>query len=253
MMNFRLTDGVKHIIIINFIFYICSLLIGPSAYQLLSMHFPSSAEFKFWQPLTYMFMHSQFTAGHIISNMLGVFFFAPALEDQWGTKKFVFFYISCGLGALLLHVGIDYYSFYKGLRILADNGISNSEVISLLKEGKYNPAWQDVMLPRQFHDFMNAYAGTLLGASGAVYGILVAYAFLYPNREMMMFLLPIPIKVKYLVAATLIMDLYAGFIGYPVFGVDDGIAHFAHLGGAAIGYIMMWYWKKNSYNDKRWN
>lgn len=253
MMDFRITDAVKHIIIINVIFYICSLAIGQAAYDLLSLHFPSSSEFKIWQPITYMFMHSGVSARHIISNMLGIFFFAPALEALWGTKKFVFFYISCGLGAALLHVGIDYYSFYKGLSVLTESGISKNEVITLLHQGQYNPGWEQLMQPREFKDFMTSYLGSLLGASGALYGIMVAYAYLYPNREIMLFLLPIPIKVKYVVAVTILSDLYLGFIGNPILGINDGIAHFAHLGGAAIGYLIVWYWNKNSFDDRRWN
>ena len=100
---------------------------------------------------------------------------------------------------------------------------------------------------------VNTFLGISLGASGALYGILIAFAFMFPNASLMMLFIPIPIKAKYFVPGILIFDLIAGLRGQAVLGGGDGIGHFAHLGGALIGFIMMWYWKKNQFNNNRWN
>ena len=250
----RITDTVKHLLIINVIFYVGCVIIGKGAYELFSLYFPLSPQFKFWQPVTYMFMHDATSIRHLFSNMLLLFFVGPALEDIWGSKKFIFFYFSCGLGAALLHLGIEYISFYNGLATLVDAGFAKADVLKLLAEGKYMPGWEEYLTPMQFSNFMQAYLVPMLGASGAVYGLLIAYAFLFPNREIFLFLIPIPIKVKYVVGVTILSDLYLGFRGTSLFGGNsDGIAHFAHIGGALIGFIMMWYWKKNEHNNRRWN
>jgi len=250
----RITETVKQLIIINVIFFICSQLVGKPAYDLLSLHFPLNPQFKFWQPFTYMFMHDQFSFKHILFNMLGLWMFGTNLEDLWGAKKFLFFYISCGLGAALLHVGINYITFHQAIDVLLDNGYTKTEIFSYLNKGQYNPAWLELLTPNQFTGFAGAFVSPMLGASGALYGIFIAYGILFPEREMMLFLIPIPIKVKYFISVMVLSDLYLGFRGSSFFGGhSDGVAHFAHLGGALIGFIMMWYWKKNENNSRRWN
>lgn len=249
----RITDTVKHLIIINIIFYVGCLIIGEGAFRLFSMHLPLNPDFKFWQPLTYMFMHSPFTIKHILFNMFGLWMFGSALEDMWGSKKFLFFYISCGLGAVALHIGIDYYLFSKAMAIIESAGISGEQVLNALNT-KNLDVFQGKITQAEFDMIAGRYYGTMLGASGAIYGIMVAYAFLFPDREMLLFLLPIPIKVKYFVSFIIITDLFLGFKGLSIFAQNTGgVAHFAHIGGALIGYIMMWYWKKNEFNNRRWN
>ena len=109
------------------------------------------------------------------------------------------------------------------------------------------------MTPSDFQAFMGAYLGNVVGASGAIYGLLVAFAFMFPNAELALMFIPIPIKAKYFVPGLLLIDLYLGVSGGSLFGGSGGIAHFAHLGGALIGYLMMWYWKKSQFNRNRWN
>lgn len=250
MMN--LTDTVKQLLIINVIFFVGASIVGQPAYEVLSLYFPENPKFQFWQPLTSMFMHANFK--HILLNMLSLWMFGSVLEHLWGTKKFLFFYISCGLGAAALHIAINYFSWFQALSILAENGISNDQVIATLRgpEG-YSPDWENFLTPTQIQNFVGGYATPMLGASGATFGLMIAYAFLFPNNEMMLMFLPIPIKVKYFVGGLVIIDLYLGYIGRSIFGVSSGVAHFAHLGGAIIGYIMMHYWSKNSFNNRRWN
>jgi membrane associated rhomboid family serine protease len=147
---------------------------------------------------------------------------------------------------------MNYYEFQKGLEFLSSQGFSNSEVTGLLHEGKYNDVWKQLMSESQFNDFMSSYLVPAVGASGAIYGILVAFAFMFPNAELMLLFIPIPIKAKYFVPVLVLYDFIMGMTGSSVFG-GGGIAHFAHVGGALTGFLMMWYWKKNQFNKNRWN
>jgi membrane associated rhomboid family serine protease len=252
MMN--ITPTVKQLLIINILFYIGSIIVGEPAYKLLSMYFFESPDFHFWQIFTHMFMHAPLpNIMHIAFNMFALYSFGSALEHFWGGKKFVFFYISCGLGAALLHTGVNYYFFEKGINLLVENGYQKVEILKILSEGKFDTKWQELLTPSDFQAFMGAYLGNVVGASGAIYGLLVAFAFMFPNAELALMFIPIPIKAKYFVPALLLIDLYLGVSGGSLFGGSSGIAHFAHLGGALVGFVMMWYWKKNQFDNHRWN
>jgi membrane associated rhomboid family serine protease len=184
--------------------------------------------------------------------MFALYSFGSTLEHLWGGKKFLFFYISCGLGAALLHTVVNYYHFQEGLATLVSNGFSKIEILQLLNEGKIDTRWQELLTVKQFENFTSAYVGTAVGASGAIYGIIVAFAFLFPNAELALMFVPIPIKAKYFVPGLVLIDLYLGISGKSIFG-GGGIAHFAHVGGALFGFLIMWYWKKNQFNSNRWN
>lgn len=250
----NITPTVKQLLIINVLFYIGSMFVGEPAYKLLSMYYFESPDFHFWQIFTHMFMHAPLpNIMHIAFNMFALYSFGSALEHFWGGKKFVFFYISCGLGAALLHTGVNYYFFEKGINLLVENGYQKVEILKILSEGKFDTKWQELLTPSDFQAFMGAYLGNVVGASGAIYGLLVAFAFMFPNAELALMFIPIPIKAKYFVPGLLLIDLYLGVSGGSLFGGSSGIAHFAHLGGALIGYLMMWYWKKNQFDSRRWN
>jgi membrane associated rhomboid family serine protease len=252
MMN--ITPTVKQLLIINVLFFIGSMIVGEPAYKLLSMYFFESPDFHFWQIFTHMFMHAPLpNIMHIAFNMFALYSFGSALEHFWGGKKFLFFYISCGLGAALLHTGVNYYFFENGISTLVANGYQKVEILKILSEGKFDTKWQELLTPSDFQAFMGAYLGNVVGASGAIYGLLVAFAFMFPNAELALMFIPIPIKAKYFVPALLLIDLYLGVSGGSLFGGSSGIAHFAHLGGALVGFVMMWYWKKNQFDSHRWN
>lgn len=251
MMNMGMTDAVKQLLIINVLFFIGSLLVGAPAYDILSLYFPENPKFQFWQPLTHMFMHGNIL--HIFFNMFALYSFGVLLERIWGTKKFLFFYISCGLGAAALHIAVNYYSFNYGMDILTANGISRESIIDLLDQGRYSREWGQYMSATALDSFVHSYGIPAVGASGAIYGLLVAFAMIAPNAELMLMFIPVPIKAKYFVPGILCLDLFLGLKGQSIFGSSSGVAHFAHLGGALIGFIMMWYWKKNSFNNNRWN
>jgi len=250
----NITPTVKQLLIMNVLFYIGSMVVGDPAYKLLSMYFFESPDFHFWQIITHMFMHAPLpNIMHIAFNMFALYSFGSALEHFWGGKKFLFFYISCGLGAALLHTGVNYYFFENGINTLIANGYHKTEILKILSEGKFDSRWQEVLTATDFQSFMGAYLGNVVGASGAIYGLLVAFAFMFPNAELALMFIPIPIKAKYFVPALLLIDLYLGVSGGSLFGGSSGIAHFAHLGGALVGFLMMWYWKKTQFNSNRWN
>jgi membrane associated rhomboid family serine protease len=246
----RITETVKQLMIVNVIFFIGTLIVGVPAFNLLVSHFYKNPDFGIWQIITHMFMHAGFM--HLFSNMFGLFLFGSALEERWGSKKFLFFYISCGIGAFMVSQGINGYFFYDSLSRLTEAGFDKPYIIDLLNKGMIDTRWEDHLTPVQFNNLKN-YTGVSLGASGAIYGIMVAFAFLYPNLEMMLFLIPIPIKAKYFVSGLVAIDLYMGIKGQALFGATGGIAYFAHFGGALLGYIMMRYWNKNQFNQNRWN
>ncbi|SMP21696.1 Membrane associated serine protease, rhomboid family [Flavobacterium hercynium] len=250
MMN-NMTPVVKQLLIINIIFFIGSQLV-PVSYDYLAMFFPENPNFKPWQPLTHMFMHGGIL--HIAFNMFAMVSFGSALEHFWGGKKFLFFYISCGLGAILLHTGVNYYFFQDAINTLIANGYQKADILQLLNEGKIDIRWQQILSVSQFEGFTGAYIGTVVGASGAIYGLLTAFAFMFPNAELALMFIPVPIKAKYFVPGILAIDLFLGFKGNSLFGNGGtGIAHFAHVGGAVAGFLMMWFWKKNQFNNNRWN
>ena len=246
----QITPTVKQLLIINVIFFAGTQFVGESAYQILSLYFPENPTFEFWQPLTHMFMHGNLM--HILFNMFALYSFGSALEHFWGGKKFLFFYISCGLGAALLHTAVNYFQFHQGLDALVQNGFSESEVIQVLN-GKNNQQLIGLINSPEYGNFVGAYFGNAVGASGAVYGLLVAFAFMMPNAELALMFVPIPIKAKYFVPGLLLIDLFLGVSGKSIFGGSSGIAHFAHIGGAIIGFLMMWYWKKDEASNSRWN
>lgn len=249
MMN-NITDTVKHLIIINIIFFVGTLIIGETiGLDHFALHFPENPKFTYWQLVTYMFMHGGFM--HILFNMYGLFAFGSALEHMWGSYKFLFFYLSCGIGAGLIHTGVNYYYFQKGVQFLTENGMSAEDIKILLTEGKYSMNFHHLIGGNVVSDMFSAFTVPAVGASGAIYGILVAFAFMFPHAELMLLFIPFPIKAKYFVPGLLLMDLFSGLTGQSIFG--GGIAHFAHIGGALFGFIIMWYWKKGEFNNNRWD
>ncbi|SFR31426.1 Membrane associated serine protease, rhomboid family [Robiginitalea myxolifaciens] len=247
----RLTDGIKHLLIINVLFYVASMLYGDILYQQLSLWYPEHPNFRIWQLVSHMFMHSPDTFMHILFNMYALWAFGTPLERMWGTKKFLFFYFSAGIGAALIHSGVSYIEVHRGLDTIAAAGFDPSQVLDLMAKEQYMPAWVEKTSIETVQSTFQAFNTPAVGASGAIYGVLVAFGMLFPNAELFLIFLPIPIKAKYFIPALIALDLFSGLTGYSIFGA--GIAHFAHVGGALIGFLMMWYWKKNQFNQNRWN
>ena len=236
-------------LIINLLFFIATALYGDLFYEWFSLWYPQNPNFGIWQILSHMFMHGGLM--HIGFNMYALWAFGSPLERMWGTRKFLFFYFSAGLGAALIHSGVNYYHVKQGLDALTAAGIPEAEVLDALTQGKYSPAWMEVAPRATIQSMIDSFMIPAVGASGAIYGILVAFGMLFPNSELFLIFLPVPIKAKYFIPALILLDLFSGVTGYSIFGA--GIAHFAHIGGALFGFIMMWYWKKNEFNKNRWD
>lgn len=248
----NVTPVVKQLLIVNIIFFIGAQIVGDAATELLSLFYIENPAFEYWQPLTSMFMHANIM--HIAFNMFALYSFGSALEHFWGGKKFLFFYVSCGIGSALLHTGVNYLQFHSGLDSLVAAGFDQGQIMKTLAGGMQSAAWQEVLGPVAFDNFIGSYAFPALGASGAIYGLLAAFAFMFPNAELSLMFIPIPIKAKYFVPGLLCIDLFLGLQGSSLFGSGGtGVAHFAHLGGAVIGFIMMWTWRKNQFDKNRWN
>lgn len=250
----NLTPVVKQLLIVNILVYLAANFVAPDSYQFLSLFYFDNPNFHIWQPFTYMFMHAPFpNLGHIFFNMFALVSFGSALEHFWGGKKFLFFYISCGLGAVAVHTLVNYLEVRHGISLLLETGKTIDEIHAFLKSGSisYN---SELISESQLRTLIGSYNGTAVGASGAIYGLLIAFAFMFPNAELLLLFIPIPIKAKYFVPGILFIDLALGLSGSSIFGAfNSGIAHFAHLGGALVGFVMMWYWKKSQFNKNRWS
>ena len=243
----RVSEIVKHLIIINVIFFIARTIFGELMYDLFAMHYPKNPSFFLWQPLSHMFMHGD--TYHILFNMFGLWMFGTPLEQMWGKQKFIFFYLSAGFGAVLIQTLVYHYDVLSVTQLLIDNGLTKNEINSFFETGRLNTSLIQILGEAKLTSGIQSYKAVMVGASGALYGILVGFAMLFPNVQLMLLFPPIPIKAKYLVPLLILFDLFFGFTAYSV----GPIAHFAHIGGAITGFIMMWYWKKNQFNNKRWN
>lgn len=150
-----------------------------------------------------------------------------------------------------MHLGVNYYHYQQGVEVLTAAGVSVENINELAVQRKYLVAWSDIVSIATLENMVEAYVVPAVGASGAIYGILVAFAMMFPEARLMLFLLPIPIKAKYFIPILVGIDLFSRVTGFSIFG--GNIAHFAHVGGALIGFVMMWYWRKNAFNHRRWD
>ncbi len=217
----------KNLIIINVLFFLGGVVAtryGIDLSTYLGLHFFMADDFNPAQLISYMFMHGGFT--HLFFNMFAVWMFGRILEQIWGPKKFLFYYIACGIGAGLIQELVQYIQY--AVQLSAYDKVD-------LGEGMIVPM-------AQYLNLMNT-----VGASGAVYAILLAFGMLFPNEKMFIIPIPFPIKAKYFVAGYAIIELMQGIANNPT----DNVAHFAHLGGMIFGFILIMYWKKkkNKGND----
>lgn len=241
----RITEVIKHLIILNILFFIApQFLQGVDFGNLFALYFPKNPHFGFWQYLSHIFMHGGFS--HILFNMYGLWAFGTPLEQIWGKNKFLFFYFSAGIGAGLIYSTVNYYQFQGIYEQLLQIGLSSSEIQDMLDTGRYNNAIV-TLSPEVLSEFYSLYHTPAVGASGAVYGVLVAFGMLFPNAKLALIFFPVPIAAKYFIPVMILGDLFFGVTKYSI----GNIAHFAHVGGALIGFIIAWYWKRNQFN--RWN
>jgi len=186
---------------------------------------------------------------HIFFNMFGLWMFGTPLEQMWGKQKFIFFYLSTGFGAAALQLLLYYFQVEQVNDALTGFGLNAPEIKSFYKTAELPTAAINFIGEDQLSSAFNAFRSVMVGASGALYGVLVGFAMLFPNAQLMLLFPPIPVKAKFLVPILIFADLFFGFSSYSI----GPIAHFAHVGGAVTGLAMMWYWKKKEFNNNRWD
>ncbi|MFN8406710.1 MAG: rhomboid family intramembrane serine protease [Sphingobacteriaceae bacterium] len=214
---------VKNLLIVNVIFFIATLAFeskGISLIDLLGVHYFDSPKFRIWQVITYMFMHGGFA--HIAFNMFALFTFGSTLEYTMGSKRFLNFYLITGLGALALQMLVQAMEVHQ---------IAGSFTIDVSQFTSTNEA--------HIRTLSSIYFGPMVGASGAIFGLLIAFGVLYPDVELLILFIPIPIKAKYIIPAYVVLELVLGIAQFS----GDSIAHFAHLGGALFGFILIKVWQ----------
>ena len=212
-----LPTAVKNLLIINAIMFLADLALtrfGINLSNVLGLHFFMASDFRPWQLLTYMFMHGNFS--HLFFNMFALWMFGNTLENIWGTKRFLLFYILCGLGAGLLQEGVQYIEYVTKLSQYQNVNMGGS-----------------IIPMGQYLNYM-----TTVGASGAIYGLLLAFGMMFPNSMIYLYFL-VPIKAKWFVIGYAVIELLTG-----IFYTSDGVAHFAHLGGMLVGLVILLIWKK---------
>ena len=213
----------KNLLIINILVFIATYVLrglNIDLNDILGLHFFLASDFRIWQFFTYMFMHGGFT--HILMNMFMLWMFGMVVENVWGPRKFLFYYIVCGVGAGLCQELAQYGTFLV-------EGLAQYESVKI----------GTTVLP------MNVYLNMMntVGASGAIYGVLLAFGMLFPEERMFIIPIPVPIKAKWIVMGSIVVELFSA-IGTS----NDGVAHLAHLGGMLFGFILIRYWKKHPYS-----
>jgi membrane associated rhomboid family serine protease len=203
------------------------------------LYFPQNEQAGIWQFFTHMFMHSGIF--HLLMNMFGLWMFGTPLAQRWGKKRFLVFYFIVGIGAAIIYTGVNYYQFDVIYNQLVSVGLHADEIQSMLDKGLYQPS---LISEEKFGEFYQIMHSRTVGASGAIYGILVAFSMMFPNAKLMFIFLPFPIAAKYFIPALISLDLFLGFTGFSIFGASISIAHFAHGGGALVGFLVFLIWRK---------
>jgi len=227
---------IKNLLIINGLFFMATFTLDRiqvvDLWELFGLYFPASPQFKPFQIVTHMFMHGNFT--HLFFNMFALWMFGNSLENVWGQKKFLIYYLATGFGASAIYMAVQAFSYFNLMGSIPPEVIENG-----IREG--------VQYPEEYFGYIQSVYEILsipvLGASGAVFGILLAFGMTFPNTRIYLYF-AIPIKAKYFVAAYGAIELYSGIVSS-----NDGIAHTAHLGGMIVGYFLIRHWRKNEFRE----
>ncbi len=264
---------IKNLLIINVLFYLATLALGSSfnidLVKYLGLHYPAAADFKIWQIVSYMFMHSPTSFMHILFNMFALWMFGNTLENVWGSKRFLIYYMVTGIGAGLVYILWVYVEINPTISSI-NSIIQDPSIESLMAFNQGHPfriseysgdIWNEYVRFKQTlalaetnpnnHQALQAIVGFLsdykyyflnqqivIGASGAVFGILLAFGMMFPNTLIYVYF-AIPIKAKYFVMIYGAIEVYMGFANSQ----SDNVAHFAHLGGMLFGYLLIRLWK----------
>ncbi len=254
----RLTNVVKNLLIINVLLFLAGFVLDT---DMLALRHPGSEDFQPYQLVTHFFMHANFM--HILFNMWALVLFGAVLETVWGPQKFLFYYLFCAFGSAALHMGVNYIEISQLESLLASftenpDYITYSQFFEKVNLGGVNIGYREAVdqigallnegntaVATQAADYMQQYVDfkkdiPVLGASGAIFGLLLAFGMLFPENELMLIFLPVPIKAKYFIPVLIVIEL---FLGVQQFSWDN-MAHFAHLGGALFGFLLIMYWRK---------
>ena len=253
-MNRSLPPVVKNILIINVILYLATLMlptilkrygIDIRLEDVLGMHYFGSSKFNLLQIVSYMFMHGSVT--HILFNMFAVYMFGPIFEQVWGSKKFLFYYLFTGIGAGLIQQLFWYVELggvFNAMNVAISSGSSQGLVPfteTLSRYFRFSGSLDQMQAVEVLHMKKDlADALLTIGASGAVFGILLAFGWLFPEQKLFLIFFPVPIKARWFVAGYAVAELFLGVANFA----GDSVAHFAHLGGMLFGILLILYWKK---------
>ena len=252
----RISETVKHLMIINVLMFIGTLFISNGIfYEWFAMYFPANPAFKPWQILTHMFMHggaylNNLSIMHILFNMFALWMFGTPVEQVLGSRRFLFIYLSAGLGAVAMQVGFYYFQYLPNFNSLIASGLTPDQITQMLSTNKVLDTISQAQLV-ELQNIFPVFNASMVGASGCIMGVLAAFGMMNPNAELMLIFLPIPIKAKYFIPGIIILDLISGITGQSFFSPSN-TAFMAHVGGALTGFFIMWYWKKNQFNKNRW-
>ena len=215
----------RHLLVINIIAFLASWVLQRSGIDLnalCGLHFFLASDFHVYQFLTYMFLHGGFT--HILFNMFALWMFGSVIERVWGSKKFIFYYIVCGVGAGIAQEIVQYVNYTM-------QGLAAYDYVSI--------GGQRIAMEMFLNQWMT------IGASGAVYGILLAFGMIFPNERLFIIPIPFPIKAKWLIVGYILIELFSAM------GQSDGVAHMAHLGGMLFGFLLIRYWQRHPDSSQR--
>lgn len=222
----RIPNVTKNILIINLLCYVGAMALAKyniDIHSLFGLHFFKASDFRIYQLFTYMFLHDGFQ--HIFFNMFAVWMFGSVLENVWGEKRFLLFYIVCGLGAGITQEIVQYIDY----------------IVNLAEYSNVETGYGIISMSQYLNNL------TTVGASGAVYGILLGYGLTFPNNPIFIIPFPFPIKAKWLITGYIVLELMLGLLNRP----GDRVAHFAHIGGMLFGFLLMHYWKKRKKDDEK--
>lgn len=230
----------RNIIIINVLMFILTFFVMPQLYNTLSGFYPFSPNFRSWQIITHMFMHGGYM--HIIFNMLTLWSFGPILEQTLGERKYLILYFASGLGAFFLFNLWNFIEVQQISNELQNLGFNVNAYLSGAKVNLIGTSESIIQQKSLVENLDNIMKTRMVGASGAIFGVVAAFATLYPDSKIAMMFIPIPMKVKYLMPIVILVSIWLG-----ISGNGGGIAHLAHVGGALVGWLLARNWKKHLY------
>lgn len=250
----KIPDAIKVLLICNVAVFAIGLVPGVEdrMVELFAMYFPKNEHFQYWQVVTSMFLHGGIM--HILLNMYALWAFGSPLEGMWGKNRFLIFYFVSGIGAGLIYLLVNYFQFTSVYNEIMTMGVSANDIQNILVTGNYNVSTllpglakenmtEISVLKEKLTTLYMLFHVPAVGASGAIYGILVAFGMSFPNSKLALIFLPVPIAAKYFIPVLIGIDLFSGITGFSIFG--GGVAHFAHVGGALVGFLLVLFWKKN--------